>query len=1123
MILWPAWLSLALAGGEQPLTGRMEYHSRTWKLRDGLPQVSVLDLAQDRDGYLWLVTFGGISRFDGNQFTNLDISSYPELGTNRMQEVEQDPSGVLWFSTEHQGLLRWTGEGFESVSLPEGLTNTMNSLRFDAQGTLWANAGMGRVLRVSDGVSSLVEVEGDWSSLSRLDSYSDGTIWLLDETKQLCLTGPCQELLQVQPRSESLARWALESGLNNQHILWSSEWEPPAACREEAEALVEVPWYRVFQWSGHDWCILPTGLVSGAQRIDNAAMATYRTLFVGREGELWIGAIGKGLLHIRSSGIEKFEPSSAAYVSVYDLQSGPDGRVWGRANQHLFTIFDDDLDALPEALQPYRSKVSSMAMAADGTLWLKPTAGEMLIQYRDDEVETVRSPLGEGERGKLLVDDLGQVWMIGTQRVMRLGDEGPVETLQTEEVGGYVNVIRHGQDGARWFGHSMGVSSQHQEGWTHLSREDGVPLGELRDLMIEPDGTVWIGTYGGGLGHLKDGRIRLVTSNEGLCENVVSRFLMGDDGDLWLHGNRGLSRVEIEDLRAVATGRQRRLWCDLVDSGEVNSNSGFIDKQGRFWLPTVSGVSRVDLSQQEAPVLPRAQIESALLDGRPIRSGDVAPPGPGGLEVHFTGLGLREPEALRFRYRLIGHDSAWIESGVVRTIRYSRLSPQSYRFEVQVRGRRGEWSPPVSISFSLQPYIYQRTSVQVAVLMLLLALLLGSFRMRIRALTRQAEDRLALQRQLQQAQKLEALGQLAGGVAHDFNNLLTIIGTNLEFLRPSVSEPELVDDIDEAVRRAVSLVRKMLIFAREDVSQEKLLCLPDSIDNALEMLRVLLPETITLGIDHDSSSTWVRIDPVSLERVLMNLMVNAREALSSGGHIQVSTGQERVEAAFAQKHSIESGSYAVIAVQDNGPGIPAELQSRIFEPFFTTRAVGQGTGLGLSTSMGAIQEAGGCMELSSPSGRGACFRVYLPLVEGPKPVPSANPLERTPRGVGERIVVCDDEPALLDLMVRILEKYGYQALATQDPEHALSLIPDAAMLITDVVMPGISGPVLAARARELRPELPVLYVSGHTQDLLDIHGMSHDAVVLAKPFTAERLKKQIDAMLRGAPPHSSPI
>ena len=359
MILWAAWMGLALAGGEQPLTGRMEYHSRLWLLRDGLPQVSVLDLAQDSDGYLWLVTFGGISRFDGNQFTNLDISTYPELGTNRMQEVEQDPSGVLWFSTEHRGLLRWTGERFESVLLPEELTETIHSLRFDAEGNLWASAGRGRILHISDGVSSLVEVDGEWSAYSRLDSYSDGTIWLLDEVSQLCLVGPCESPRQVQPLSEDLARWALETGLKNRPILWRSDWEPPAACREEAEALVDVPRYRVFQWGGHNWCLLPTGLVSGAQRIDNPDLATARAIFVGREGELWIGSIGHGLLHIRSSGIEKFEPFSANYGSVYDLQSGPDGRVWGRANQYLFTIFEDDLDAVPE---PH-------LLAGDGRRW----------------------------------------------------------------------------------------------------------------------------------------------------------------------------------------------------------------------------------------------------------------------------------------------------------------------------------------------------------------------------------------------------------------------------------------------------------------------------------------------------------------------------------------------------------------------------------------------------------------------------------------------------------------------------------------------------------------------------------------------------------------------------------
>ncbi len=389
-------------------------------------------------------------------------------------------------------------------------------------------------------------------------------------------------------------------------------------------------------------------------------------------------------------------------------------------------------------------------------------------------------------------------------------------------------------------------------------------------------------------------------------------------------------------------------------------------------------------------------------------------------------------------------------------------------------------------------------------------------------LARDVTEQRRLEAQLRQAQKMEAVGRLAGGIAHDFNNLLTaILGSAqlaLRELEPSHTVREDLEEIRRAGLRAADLTRQLLAYSRRQVVAPKVIDLNEAVRNLDSMLRRLIREDIELVLTLSPTPLAVRSDPGQIEQVVINLVVNARDAMPQGGRITI-----RAEAVLLDAQQPDNsppappGPYVHLAVSDTGSGVSPEARAHLFEPFFTTKELGKGTGLGLATVYGIVKQNGGFIYVDSEPGAGTTVRVYLPPVSGPIPtdVPTVG---AALAGGSETVLLVEDEAAVRQFARRALEASGYVVLVAPDGAEALTLADrhegPIDVLLTDVVMPGIAGPELARRLTERRPTLRVLFCSGYTDDATVLEGVREAGTAfLQKPFAPEDLIRKLREVL----------
>jgi two-component system, cell cycle sensor histidine kinase and response regulator CckA len=393
---------------------------------------------------------------------------------------------------------------------------------------------------------------------------------------------------------------------------------------------------------------------------------------------------------------------------------------------------------------------------------------------------------------------------------------------------------------------------------------------------------------------------------------------------------------------------------------------------------------------------------------------------------------------------------------------------------------------------------------------------------------RDVTERRELQQQLVLSQRLEAVGRLSGGIAHDFNNLLGVIIGYSEALQQSIDagDPlrEPVDEIRKAGQRAATLTQQLLAFSRKQVLEPKILGPNGIILDMEKMLRRVIGEDIALKFNVRPDVGNVKADRGQLEQVVLNLAVNARDAMPRGGELGIETANAELTEKDARRYRyVVPGPYVVLTVSDTGTGMDADTQSHIFEPFFTTKEKGQGTGLGLATVYGIVKQSGGYIWLDSALGRGTTFRIFLPLATGVAEETSAEASSaRRPEGMST-ILLVEDEASLRKLTRTTLDKAGYRVLEAADASEAIEIAGNAALsidlLLTDVIMPGMSGGDLAKRLSPERPRMHILFMSGYTDGAIEGHGnLKARLVVLRKPFAGETLLRAVEDALSQAPP-----
>lgn len=397
---------------------------------------------------------------------------------------------------------------------------------------------------------------------------------------------------------------------------------------------------------------------------------------------------------------------------------------------------------------------------------------------------------------------------------------------------------------------------------------------------------------------------------------------------------------------------------------------------------------------------------------------------------------------------------------------------------------------------------------------------------------RDITERQQLEQQLYRSQKLDAIGRLSGGIAHDFNNLLGVIIGYSEALQLRIApdDPfrEAADEIQNAGKRAATLTQQLLAFSRKQVLEPKVLDLNTVVAEMEKMLRRLIREDIELSISRSSKLGRIKADRGQIEQVILNLAVNARDAMPQGGELTIETEDAELDESTVNRFAyVVPGAYVMLRITDSGCGMDAELQSHIFEPFFTTKEQGKGTGLGLATVYGVIKQSGGYIWVESEIGKGTTFKIYLPRVEE---AIEDKPESRSPVGLAQihrTVLLVEDERSLRKLTRTMLEEVGCTVLEAVDAAQALAIAGQTDspidLLLTDVIMPGMSGRAVADRLVPLRPGMKVLFMSGYTDRVLARHGALENGItILRKPFNREDLARRMEEVLSGVTSNSKP-
>jgi two-component system cell cycle sensor histidine kinase/response regulator CckA len=527
------------------------------------------------------------------------------------------------------------------------------------------------------------------------------------------------------------------------------------------------------------------------------------------------------------------------------------------------------------------------------------------------------------------------------------------------------------------------------------------------------------------------------------------------------------------------------------------------------WLETAGGRAHRDPDAQEAWSRPDEQ-NTRVRVGETF-SGRIAATG--------TSMILSREMLGAFLSRATPEQRAYMERLDIACLMGAPLVAESKTIGVIAMARTSASAPYSDDDLRLLEDVAAQASLAVAN-----SRLVGSLRRELADRERAEAALRGTEEQLRQAQKMEAVGRLAGGVAHDFNNLLSVVLTYSSLLADELAEGDpRRDDVLEIVtagKRAADLTKQLLAFSRRQVIEPRVLSLSEIVAGMDKMLRRLVGEDVELRTSGARAEGRIKADPGHLEQVVMNLVVNARDAMPHGGQLTIETRDVELDDAYAAvHHGVTPGPHVMLAISDTGTGMSRDTQERIFEPFFTTKEHGKGTGLGLATVFGIVRQSGGSIFVYSELGRGSTFKLYFPRSDEPMAARAAPVRIETLRGT-ETILLVEDEEQLRTVATTVLVRNGYRVLPAARPEEALALAAahdgPIALLLTDVVMPGMSGRDLARRVTASLPSLRVLYMSGYTDDAIVHHGVLDPGVsLLQKPITPDALLRRVREIIDG--------
>jgi response regulator RpfG family c-di-GMP phosphodiesterase/ligand-binding sensor domain-containing protein len=770
------WVLAAPAAALEPRFPLRDYVRDVWTTANGLPQNSVNAITQTRDGYLWLGTFGGLTRFDGQRFASSSESGAPELAAARILALLEDRQGALWIGTEDSGLARlrdghldffgvaqgapgvliWTffedshgvlwvgganglarreGERFVREPLPEALGETsVLALAEDAAGRLWIGTLEGLALRSSSGMRLAHGGEGGPPiEVHALVPESDGSIWVRTPQSLSRFKGGARLLdLQIPTARAAIAAPVLRDHDGN---LWFA-----------ADGLMRIP----SNAAGSPTESRAEALV----RQDGFPRDPIRALYEDREGGLWIGLDGGGLVRLRDPSVVSWDDRDGLPTSILPITQDAAGDLW--AGGSCGGLLRRDGAAFHEVMRANGQTfgcVAALLAATDGSLWI---GAENLTQRRPDGERTFTAADGlpPGEVRALLEDRAGAIW-VGTPGGVGRFANGRWQAYDHRDglIQDDVRVLHQDRAGAIWAGSRGGISRYAGGRFSGWGTSAGIPAAGVRELWEGGDGAMWAGTYGGGLVRIAGDEVKRFGAEAGLPDPVISRILEDGQGDLWLSGLRGIARLPRGQLEELGAGRRRALTptvygvTDGMTTVECNGGgqpAGWRARDGRLLFPTVHGIAVIDPAHIRRNALPPpVHIEEVLVNHRPVdpRLPLELPPGRTALDIRYTGVSFSAPDRMRFKYRLEGFDEDWLDVGPRRLAQYSNVPPGKYRFTVKAANGDGVWNEAgASFAVAVRPRFHQTAWFPLLAAVALAAAGAGASSWRLRRLARRKRE-----------------------------------------------------------------------------------------------------------------------------------------------------------------------------------------------------------------------------------------------------------------------------------------------------------------------------------------------------------------------------------------------
>jgi signal transduction histidine kinase/ligand-binding sensor domain-containing protein/ActR/RegA family two-component response regulator len=1145
-----------------------DYVRRVWTTADGLPQNSVRAIVQSDQGYLWLATSEGLTRFDGARLTVLDRQSLPSLPSPNVSAIVLDRAGDIWIGFKRDGLARLRGGRVERWTRAEGLP--------------------------SHGTTALVE-------------GTDGAIWVCTDAGLARIPSPARPRVQPVPLPGGGGCGSLSADRHGG--IWAGH--AGGATRVSADAtrsrtFVEglpgkrvtavLPTSRGELWAGTDSGVVRLERGRWVAEIPSLSGAHVTDLIEDSVGALWIGTLSHGFARFADGTLEMGTEPGQSPSAVLTLAEDREGTMWaglstGGLLQLRPTAFTavDATDGIP------RDSVRAVLPTRDGALWIG-TAGAGLTRYQAGTSRTFTILDGlpsnfvfglvEGADGRVWVgtgDGLAvagpagptpvpaalpgaiRVLTFGRDGRLRVGtrdgayarrDDGAFERIPGTR--GVIRALHESSDGTWWVAGLAGLWRIRGSGVAHWTEESGLPDSDLSDIHENPDGSLWVATLGQGLFRFDGHTARRYTSAQGLFDDTVFQLAADRRGWLWMTSNRGLFRVKLDDLQAFADGTRGRLdspfygLADGLPTHEFNGGStpgATVAPDGALWFASIAGALRVDPARlPDRPAAPRPLVEAILLDGQPhpLDHPLVVPPGPARVEVHYTAQTLLGADRVRFRYRLRGLDDSWDEAGVRRVAYYTNLPPGSYQFELMASRDGYTWSAPVSAAtMTMQPRFHQTPLFAGLAGAVAAGMVLASIRIRERrraerereleALvarrTRELEEEIAERRraadalEVARAQALQASelkSQFLANVSHEIrtpmNGVIGMTDLAMELPLPAEARRYL-----EVARSSADLLLHVIndVLDLSKIEAGKLDLIPvefDIRDELDEIVTLLEPQargaglTLTAAVADEVPGSVVG-DPVRLRQVLLNLVGNAVKFTEQGG--------VTIEVAAMPAADDSEAARLSFAVTDTGVGIAPEDQARIFEAFTqvdgsSTRRFG-GTGLGLAIAARLVALMGGVLGVHSVAGEGSTFSFTATFLRG-RTSATAQPEPAALAAIAPlNVLVAEDNPVNCLVVQRMLARSGHAVTVVGNGADAVdcALTGRFDVVLMDVQMPEMSGLEATARIRERERDgrLPIVGLTAHAlrgdrERCLDA-GMDH---YLAKPVRRADLDRVLAAI-----------